>query len=153
MLCKLFLHEKAVEILLTILSFEERGEKIYPLSISNLLNSPYSYVSKVLGEFERFCLIESKLEGRTRVVRLTDYGKRVAKALEDLKKLLDKDIVAEFRLDTLKKIFENGQKDFYSLAPILAELEILISSTKDRAVLEEAIKMKKRLEEMICSEN
>lgn len=152
MLCKLFLHEKAVEILLTILDFEERGEKIYPLGIANLLNSPYSYVSKVLGEFEKFCLIESKLEGRTRVVRLTDHGNRIAKALRDLKKLLERDIVAEFRLDTLKRIFENGQKDFYSLAPILAELEILISTTKDAIVLGEAREMKKRVEEIICSE-
>ncbi|MEM0089190.1 MAG: ArsR family transcriptional regulator [Archaeoglobaceae archaeon] len=152
MLCKLFLHEKAVEILLTILDFEEKGEKIYPLGISNLLNSPYSYVSKVLGEFERFCLIESKLEGRTRVVKLTDYGKRIAMALRDLKKLLERDIVAEFRLDVLKRIFENEQKDFYSLAPILAELEMLISTTKDTIVLEEAKEMKRKVEEIICSE-
>ena len=153
MLFKLFLHEKTVGILLTILDFEERGEKIYPLSISNLLNSPYSYVSKVLGEFERLCLVESKLEGRTRIVRLTDYGKRIATALRDLKKLLERDIVAESRLDFLKRIFENGQKDFYSLAPILAELEILISKTRDEVVLEEAKRMKKMVEEMICSGN
>ncbi len=151
MLCKLFLHEKAVEILLTILDFEEKGGKIYPLSISNLLNSPYSYVSKVLGEFEKFCLIESKLEGRIRVVKLTEHGKRIAKVLRELKKLLERDIVAEFKLDALKRIFENGQKDFYSLAPILAELEILISTTKDELVLGEAMEMKKKLEEIICS--
>lgn len=153
MLCKLFLHEKAVEILLTILSSEEKGEKIYPLNISNLLNSPYSYVSKVLGEFERFCLIESKLEGRMRVVKLTDYGRRIAEVLKELKNLLERDIVAEFRLRTLKKIFENGQKDFYSIAPILAELEILISKTEDEIVLREAGEMKRRLEEIICSES
>lgn len=151
MLCRLFLHEKAVEILLTVLSFEEKGEKIYPLNISTLLNSPYSYVSKVLSEFEKFCLVESRLEGRMRVVKLTDYGRKIAAVLRELKKLLERDIVAEFRLDMLKRIYENGQKDFYSLAPILAELEILISKTNDEIVREEAREMKRKLEEMLCS--
>lgn len=150
MLCKLFLHEKAVDILLAILSSEEKGERIYPLQISNLLKSPYSYVSKVLNEFEKNCIIESKLEGRTRVIKLTEHGKRIATALKEVKKLLDRDIVAETRLEILKKIFENGQKNFYSLAPILAELELLMNATRDEYVIEEIKSLKKRLEEVIC---
>ncbi|MEM4541251.1 MAG: ArsR family transcriptional regulator, partial [Archaeoglobaceae archaeon] len=72
MLSRLFLHEKTVEILLNILEAEEKGEKVYPLQISNSLNSPYSHISRVISEFERNCIIESKLEGRTRVIKLTE---------------------------------------------------------------------------------
>ncbi|MEM0350675.1 MAG: ArsR family transcriptional regulator [Archaeoglobaceae archaeon] len=147
---KLFLHERAVAILLAILSYEEKGERIYPLQISNLLKSPYSYVSKVLNEFEKNCIIESKLEGRTRAIKLTKHGKKIATALKEVKKLLDRDIIAETKLEFLKKIFENGQKDFYSLAPILAELELLMNATKDEYVIEEIKNLKRRLEEVIC---
>jgi len=150
MLCKLFLHEKAVDILLTILSLEEKGEKVYPLQVSNLLKSPYSYVSKVLNEFERNCIIESKVEGRIRVIKLTTHGKKIAKCFRELKNLLEKDIIAETRLEILKKIFENGQKNFYSLAPILAELELLMKATRDEAVISEIMEFKKKVEEVIC---
>uniref|UniRef100_A0A7J2TKQ8 ArsR family transcriptional regulator n=1 Tax=Archaeoglobus fulgidus TaxID=2234 RepID=A0A7J2TKQ8_ARCFL len=150
MLCKLFLHERVVEILLTILSFEERGEKVYPLQIANLLKSPYSYVSKVLNEFERNCIIESKLEGRTRIIKLTSHGRKIALSFKEIKKLLERDIVAEMKLEILKKIFENGQKDFYSLAPIIAELELLMNATRDEVVLAEIREFKKKLEEVLC---
>ncbi|MCS7118863.1 MAG: ArsR family transcriptional regulator [Archaeoglobaceae archaeon] len=150
MLCNLFLHEKVVEILLAILSSEENGEKIYPLQISNSINSPYSYVSKVLNEFEKNCIIESKFEGRTRVLKLTEYGKKIATILKELKELLERDVISEVKLGTLKRIFENGQKDFYSIAPILAELELLMSETKNESVVKEAIELRRRLEELIC---
>ncbi|MEM1578359.1 MAG: winged helix-turn-helix domain-containing protein [Archaeoglobaceae archaeon] len=150
MACKLFLHEKTVEILLTILHSEEKGEKIYPLQISNLLDSPYSYISKVIGEFEKNFIVESKVEGRTRYIRLTDFGKRIAVMLRELKKELGQDLIALARLETLKKIFENGQKDFYTLAPIIAELEILASSTKDEPIRQQAISFKQKLEELLC---
>lgn len=150
MVCKLFLHEKTVEILLTILQYEEKGEKIYPLQISNLLESPYSYISKVIREFERNFIIESKVEGRTRYIKLTEFGKRIAVMLRELKSELEKDLVALARLEKLKKIFENGQKDFYTLAPIIAELEILASSTKDEIIRKEVISFKQNLEELVC---
>ncbi|TDA25732.1 MAG: ArsR family transcriptional regulator [Archaeoglobi archaeon] len=146
MLSKLFLHEKTVEILLNILEAEERGEKVYPLQISNILNSPYSHISRVIGEFEKNCIIESKLEGRTRVLRLTECGKKIALLLRDLKNELEKDLVSIMKVRKLQEIYENSKKDFYCLAPIIAELEILMNSTKDEGVLEEVRRLKKRLE-------
>lgn len=151
MLSRLFLHEKTVEILLNILEAEEKGEKVYPLQISNSLNSPYSHISRVISEFERNCIIESKLEGRTRVIRLTECGKRIALLLRELKNELSKDFVSIMKVKRLEEIYKTSKKDFYYIAPIIAELEILISSTKDVNALEEAKKLKKRLEsECLC---
>ncbi len=151
MLSRLFLHEKTVEILLNIFEAEEKGEKIYPLQISNSLNSPYSHISRVISEFERNCIIESKLEGRTRVLKLTECGKKIAFLLRELKRELEKDLVSIMKVRKLREIYDNSRKDFYSLAPIIAELEILMSSTKDESALEEARKLKKCLEsECLC---
>ncbi|MEM2726735.1 MAG: ArsR family transcriptional regulator [Archaeoglobaceae archaeon] len=151
MLCRLFLHEKTVEILLNILEAEEKGEKVYPLQISNSLNSPYSHISRVISEFERNCIIESRLEGRTRVIRLTECGRRIASLLRELKNELEKDLVSIMKVKKLEEIYENSRKDFYCLAPIIAELEILISSTKDEYAIKEAKMLKERLEsDCIC---
>ena len=151
-LARLFLHERTVEIMLRILEADENGEKIYPLQISNDLGSPYSYISKVLGEFERCSLAESKIEGRMRVVCLTSYGRKIARMLRDLKKELEKDFGARRKLDILKEIYGNGRKDFKALAPVYAELEILKKSTNDCEVLEEVdrmlVEVRKALEEV-----
>ncbi|MEM1671343.1 MAG: ArsR family transcriptional regulator [Archaeoglobaceae archaeon] len=151
MLSRLFLHEKTVEILLNILEAEEKGEKVYPLQISNSLNSPYSHISRVISEFERNCIIESKLEGRTRVIKLTECGKKIAILLRELKNELSKDLVSIMKVKRLEEIYKTSKKDFYYIAPIIAELEILISSTKDVNALEVAKNLKKRLEsECLC---
>ncbi len=50
---KMFLHEKTVEIMIKILEAEENGKRVYPLIISKEIGSPYSYISKVLSEFEK----------------------------------------------------------------------------------------------------
>ncbi len=151
-LVRLFLHERTVEIMLRILEADENGEKIYPLQISNDLGSPYSYISKVLGEFEKCSLVESRVEGRMRVVHLTSYGKKIARMLRDLKKELGKDFKARRKLDLLKEVYGNGKKDFKAIAPVYAELEILKESTHDCEVLEEVEKMlhevRKTLEEV-----
>lgn len=151
MLCRLFLHEKTVEILLKILEAEEKGEKVYPLQISNSLNSPYSHISRVISEFEKNCIIESKLEGRTRIIRLTECGKRIALLLRELKNELSRDLVSLMKIKKLEEIYKNSKKDFYCLAPIIAELEILLSSTNDRDAIQEANMLKRRLEsEVLC---
>lgn len=151
MLSKLFLHGKTVEILLNILEAEEKGEKIYPFQISNNLNSPYSHISRVISEFEKNCIIESKLEGRTRVLKLTECGKKIAIMLRELKNELEKDLVSIMKVKKLEEIYENSKKDFYSLAPVIAELEILISSTKDENAIKDAKILKSRLEsDNIC---
>ncbi len=147
-LSKLFLHERTVEVILRILEAEEKNEKIYPLQISNDLGSPYSYVSKVLGDFEKNSLLESEVEGRIRVVRLTEFGRKIARMLRELKNELNKDFNARKKLKILSKLAREGG-DFRTLAPVLAELEALKESTNDSEVIEEVEKTRKIVEAMI----
>jgi len=148
-LARLFLHERTVEIILRILEAEDANEKIYPLQISNDIGSPYSYISKVLSEFEKNSIVESKIEGRMRVVSLTPYGKKVAMMLRDLKKELEKDFNARRRLDILKDVAYNGKRDWRVFLPVIAELEILKNSTYDEEVIEEAENILHEVEKMI----
>jgi predicted transcriptional regulator len=140
-LARLFLHERTVQIMLRILEAEEKGEKIYPLQISTDIGSPYSYVSKVLGELERNALVESWSEGRMRLVSLTQYGRKVATMLRELYKELEKDFNSRIKLDTLKSVYFNSNSDLRVYLPVIAELEMLISSTEDTFVIEESKKL------------
>ncbi|AAB90344.1 MULTISPECIES: winged helix-turn-helix domain-containing protein [Archaeoglobus] len=140
-LTRLFLHERTVEIILRILKAEENGEKIYPLQISTDIGSPYSYVSKVLGELEKCSLVESRPEGRMRVVSLTPYGKVVASMLRDLYTELEKDFNSRMKLDILKDVYSNANGDVRVYLPVMAELEMLAKSTNDGFVVEEAKKL------------
>nr|WP_202318535.1 ArsR family transcriptional regulator [Archaeoglobus neptunius] len=148
-LAKLFLHERTVDILLRILEAEDANEKIYPLQISTDVGSPYSYISKVLGEFERNSIVESKVEGRMRVITLTTYGRKIAEMLRDLRNELDKDLNARRRLDILKSLAGNGRKEMKVCLPILAELEILKKSTDDEGVVVETEKIMRELRKII----
>ncbi len=148
---KMFLHEKTVEIMLKILEAEENGKKIYPLVISKEIGSPYSYISKVLSEFERNALIESEVEGRVRVVRFTEEGRKIAEMLRNLRNELRKDFVARRKLSILKEVVKNVNENgnaFRLLAPVIAELEELKKSW-DKEVLEEVRNLERRVEEIL----
>ncbi len=148
---KMFLHEKTVEIMIKILEAEENGKSVYPLIISKEIGSPYSYISKVLSEFEKNALIESEVKGRVRVVRFTEDGRKIAEMLRNLRNELRKDFVARRKLSILKDIVngvnENGNV-FRILAPVIAELEELKKS-KDAEVLEEIKNLEKRIDELL----
>lgn len=142
---KIFLHEKTVEIMLKILEAEEKEKDPYPLGISKEVGSPYSYISKVLSEFEANALIESEFKGRVRVVKFTEDGKKIAEMLRDLKKELNKDFVARKKLSILKGVVEmaNDNEDKYKvLAPVIAELDTLKNETKDEEVIEGILELR-----------
>ncbi|WP_456369010.1 ArsR family transcriptional regulator [Geoglobus sp.] len=149
---KLFLHEKAVEVLVKIYEAEKNGDYAYPLSISRDVGSPYSYISKVLGVFEENALIESEFEGRIRKVRLTEDGRKVAELLIELKNLLKRDFVARKKIRMLESAIyslngQKGEEALRILLPVKAELDRL--ETHDEEVLERVKILKKRVEEII----
>lgn len=148
---KMFLHEKTVEIMIKILEAEENGKSVYPLIISKEIGSPYSYISKVLSEFEKNALIESEVKGRVRIVRFTKDGRKIAEMLRDLRDELRKDFVARRKLSILKDIVNSVDKNedaFRILAPVIAELEELKKS-KDAEVLEEIKSLEKKIDELL----
>ncbi len=148
---KMFLHEKTVEIMLKILEAEENGKNVYPLIISKEIGSPYSYISKVLSEFEKNALIESEVKGRIRIVRFTEDGRKIAELLRKLRDELRKDFVARKKLSILKEIVNNVKNDgnvFRVLAPVIAELEELKNSN-DVEVVEEAKNLEKVIDRIL----
>lgn len=145
---RLFLHEKAVNILLKIYEYEMEGKNAYPLSISRDVHSPYSYISKVLGIFEKAALIESKFEGRIRIVKLTEDGKELAKQFLQIKCLLNRDFLARRKLRILESaLMDLNGNNPNQLLPIKAELENI--ETQDREVMERVDELKKKVEEML----
>ena len=93
-------------------------------------------------------MIESKLKGRVRVIKLTEYGRRIALMLRELREELKKDFLARRKLEVLKNVLKdlNGKDPFKILAPVIAELKILKKSTNDREVIEEIEKLEKKIE-------
>jgi predicted transcriptional regulator len=149
----MFLHEKTVEIILKILEAEENEKCAYPLSISKEVGSPYSYISKVLSEFEENALVETEFKGRIRVVRFTEEGKKIAEMLRRLKDELNKDFVSRKKLAMLRSAIKKADGDrkeiFRTLAPIKAELEALRKQVKDEETLEMVESLKKEVEELL----
>ncbi len=155
---KLFLHTKTVDVLIKILEAEDKGEKVYPLSISREVNSPYSYVSKILSEFEKNAIIESVHSGRMRFVKLTDDGKQLAKKLKDIREMLKKDfvtrkklkIISEFIRKYEKRKFDENEKIFV-YAPIMMELSNITKKSKnlDEETYCVATEMLKKVSEII----
>jgi len=150
---KMFLHEKTVDIMLKILEAEESEERAYPLAISKEVGSPYSYISKVLSEFEENALIESEFKGRIRVVKFTDEGRKIAEMLRSLKEELGKDFIARKKISTLKDavdIVKGGEVDaFRVLAPVKAELETLKKQVKDNETLKMVEEMEKEVNKIL----
>ncbi len=149
---RLFLHEKAVDIIVKIYQAEKNGENAYPLGISKEVGSPYSYISKVLGIFEENALIESEFEGRIRKVRLTEDGKKVAELLIELRKVLNRDFVARKKIKILENVIQSvdgnkGESVLRTILPVKAELERL--ETQDQEVLEKVRQLMMTVEEMI----
>lgn len=148
----MFLHEKTVEIMLKILEAEENGDNAYPLGISKEVGSPYSYISKVLSEFEENALIESEFKGRIRVVRFTEDGRKIAEMLRELKKELEKDFISRKKLSILRKVVDEAEESedrFKVLAPVRAELEVLKKEAKDEETLRMVEELSKRVDGLL----
>jgi len=148
----MFLHEKTVEIMLKILEAEENGDNAYPLGISKEVGSPYSYISKVLSEFEENALIESEFKGRIRVVRFTEDGRKIAEMLRELKKELGKDFISRKKLSILRKVVDEAEESedkFKILAPVRAELEVLKKEAKDEETLRMVEELSKRVDGLL----
>jgi len=151
---KMFLHEKTVDIMLKILEAEEKGEDAYPLGISKEVGSPYSYISKVLSEFEENALIESEFKGRVRRVKFTREGRKIAEIFSKLRKELKKDFVARKKLNILEEVVnsangKNEDETFKILAPVKTELRILKNQTKDEETMELVRNLERKIDEMI----
>ncbi len=81
---KLLFKERAVEILMTIYFESLDGKNVYIQYIASKVNSPHSYVWLLVKKFEEAGLVESIIDGRTKIIKLTDKGVRVAEKVKEI---------------------------------------------------------------------
>ncbi len=81
---KLLFRERAVEILMTIYSENLDGKNVYIQYVASKVNSPHSYVWLIVKRFEEAGLVECVINGRTKIIKLTDKGLRIAERLREI---------------------------------------------------------------------
>ena len=81
---KLLFREKAVEILMTIYHESLDGRNVYIQYIASRINSPHSYVWLMVKKFEQAGLVETVIEGRTKIIKLTDKGFRISRHIQEI---------------------------------------------------------------------
>lgn len=78
-LVKILLHTKPAKILLELVD----GPK-YATVISKKIDCTYSHTVKLLDLFKDFELVEFEKKGRIKIIRLTEKGEIIARALQNL---------------------------------------------------------------------
>ena len=90
--------------MLTLLAVGEvEPESAYAAMIAKQIDSTFPHTSSILSELEAQGLVKSRPEGRIRYLELTDRGRRIARALQELSDLLQKSDAMMQRLERLRK--------------------------------------------------
>lgn len=134
---RLFLREKPVLALLAV----GEMESAYAAMIAKRIDSTFPHTSSILSELEAQGLVKSRPDGRIRYLELTDRGKRIAKALQELSDLLQRSDAMTERLERLRKTapLTEGPDAAFRLGPLrrdLAKLKGLGDATLRKAVEE-----------------
>ena len=82
---------------------EVEPESTYAAMIAKHIDSTFPHTSSILSELEAQGLVKSRPEGRIRYLELTDRGRRIARALQELSDLLQKSDAMMQRLERLQK--------------------------------------------------
>ena len=121
---RLFLREKPVLALLAIGDVEPKSA--YAAMIAKHIDSTFPHTSSILSELEAQGLVKSRPEGRIRYLELTDRGRRIARALQELSDLLQKSDAMMQRLEKLQKNASladgPGPKAAFRLGPMRRDL-------------------------------
>lgn len=78
---ELLLHSKPVKILVQL---NNPSRDNYPSQIAKDIDCTYSHAVRTLQRLEEQGLIESEKSGRKKHLKLTEKGKKIAKALSEL---------------------------------------------------------------------
>lgn len=85
--CMIF-REKAVKVLMTIYFENLKNNDVYIQSIANKVNSPHSYIWLLIKKFEKANLVECCVTGRTKVIKLTEKGEKIASCIKEIYDIL-----------------------------------------------------------------
>jgi predicted transcriptional regulator len=120
-LFRFFLREKPTLALLAV----EEMEPAYAALITKRINSTFPHTSSIISELEEHGFIKSRPEGRIRYLELTDRGRKIAKAVRELKEMLQKPDLQWNRLERMgemqRKAIETGKSPL-NLGPLRRDL-------------------------------
>jgi DNA-binding MarR family transcriptional regulator len=125
----LFFREKPT---LALLALEEMNPA-YAALIAKRIDSTFPHTTSILSQMEKHGLIRARPEGRVRYLELTTRGKKVARALKDLRETLREPHEHWNRLDRLNQILKSkgNRGSELSLGPLRRDLAKLKDSGID----------------------
>ncbi len=89
MLTPMFFNEKPVK---TLSALAKKDRVWYPSMICKEIDCTYPHMMSILSTFETEGLIKSEVQGRIKIIRLTDYGEDLARDFETVLRRLDKGV-------------------------------------------------------------
>jgi DNA-binding MarR family transcriptional regulator len=124
---RLFLREKPVLAILAVAEIEQA----YAAQIAKRIDSTVPHTCSILREFEELGLITSRPVGRVNYLALTDRGKSIASALQDLSCLLQRPGDMRLKLERLQQLVSEAgeQKDAFRLGPLRRDLAMIINQS------------------------
>jgi DNA-binding MarR family transcriptional regulator len=130
-LVRFFLREKPT---LALLALKEM-EPTYAALITKRIDSTFPHTSRIISELEEHGLIASRPVGRIRYIELTDRGKRIAEALQELKVMLQKPGLQWNKLERLGEMQRKAtmkDKSPLNLGPLRRDLAMLKGQGDDK---------------------
>ncbi len=83
----LLFRERVVEILMTIYS-DSKDRDVYIQYLANKVGCPHSYAWLVVKKLEEAGIVESFVDGRNKILRLTKKGEEICKSIENILRIL-----------------------------------------------------------------
>lgn len=132
---RLFLREKPVLAILAVGEIEHA----YAALVAKRIDSTFPHTCSILSEMEDLGLIKSRPEGRINYLELTDRGRGVVRALQELSELLQRPDAMRQRLERLVRLASqpDGGNRALRLGPLRRDLAKL-KSQGDRPLREAA---------------
>ncbi len=65
-----------------------KNEKTFLSNVSKEIDCTFCYATKIMDDFKSLEIVTFKKEGRTKLITLTEKGKRLASHVEEMQKLI-----------------------------------------------------------------
>lgn len=144
---RLFLREKPVLAILAIGEIEHA----YAALVAKRIDSTFPHTCSILREMETQGLVKSLPEGRINYLELTERGKSIVKALQNLSELLQRPDAMRQRLERLRQMtsLADGQNAALRLGPLRRDLAKL-KSQGDGPLRREAEELDMAIASIVC---
>jgi DNA-binding MarR family transcriptional regulator len=126
-------------------------EHAYAALVAKRIDSTFPHTCNIFRELEAQGLIKSRPEGRINYLELTDRGKSIVKALQNLSELLQRPDAMRQRLERLRQMtsLADGQNSALRLGPLRRDLAKL-KSQGDGPLRREAEELDMAIASIVC---